>query len=42
MDEEKIVQAIEKAGRVVEALVQLGLKVGTLIAVLKMLVDAVT
>ena len=41
MDDDKVVRAIEKAGRVVDALVQLGLKVGTLIAIIKMIADAV-
>ena len=41
MNADKVVRAIKEAGRVVEALIQLGLKVGTLIAVVKMLVDAI-
>ena len=42
MDADRLVRAIKEAGRVVDALVQLGLKVGTLIAVIKMVVDAIT
>ena len=42
MNVDKVVRAIEEAGRVVDALVQLGLKVGTLLGIINMLVDALT
>ena len=40
MNADKVVRAIKEAGRVVDALVQLGLKVGTLVAIVKMIVEA--
>ena len=41
MNADKVVRAIKEAGRVVDALVQLGLKIGTLIAIVRMLAEAI-
>lgn len=42
MNADKVVRVIEEAGRVVEALIQLAMKVGTFLGVLKMIVDSLT
>ena len=41
MKSDKLIAAIERAGLVVEALIQLGLKIGTLVGVIKMILDAI-
>lgn len=38
--ENKVVEKIKKVGKVVEALTDLALKLGTLLAVIKMVVDS--
>ena len=42
MNADKIVRAIKEAGRVVDALVQLAMKVGTLLGIIKMILDSLT
>lgn len=40
MDIDKLVKTIKKLGKVVDALVELGLKAGTLIAIIKMILES--
>ena len=42
MNADKMVRAIKEAGRVVDALVQLAMKVGTLLGIIKMILDSLT
>lgn len=42
MDEEKIIQGIRKAQRVVAELTRLALEIGTLLAVMKMIIESVS
>ena len=42
MNADKMVRVIKEAGRVVDALVQLVMKVGTLLGIIKMILDSLT
>ena len=41
MDADKLIEGIKKAGKVIRALSQLTLEIGTLIAIIKMVIESI-
>lgn len=41
MDADKLIESIKKAGKVIRALSQLTLEIGTLIAIIKMVIESI-